>query len=203
MIWHMIAEWLHCPEGCIDPDEYESSREDFPVEADDYDGAIAAARKRHETAVLDLAWVEWEPWPGLVLEINDYPRWETIPDSPWTGHGYLLLRDAAPVPPGLERESMRIDAGQVQRLIAGTHADPHGASGGTRHPGWRIGEGGWLVHDEADRLKLAAKSIAVDVARCLLHPRVRSIVAGPHEYAPILGIDEAGEVVVVTIGRKA
>lgn len=206
--WHMIAEWLHCPEGCTDPDEYEDRREDFPVEAEDYDGALAEARQRHPTAALDLAWVEWEPWPGLILEISDYPRWETVHDSSWTGHGYLLLWDCAPVPAGLERESMRITGEQVERLISGQQS-AKGRSPHDREPrvsGWRLeGEPGkmWLVHDEANARHLAAKSLADEHASCLAHPRIREIVAGPHEYAPILGLDEHGEVVVVTIGRKA
>jgi hypothetical protein len=200
--WHMVAAWLDFdPATSSDPDEGEPREENFCVEADDLDGAIARGRELYpHAAVIDLEWVEWEPWPGLVLEISDYPRWETIHESPWTGHGYLLLRDCAPVPAGLERESLKISAEQIRRLIDGQgKAD---CRDGQRHPGWLV-QDGWLVHDDADRLGLAAKSLADEPARCLAHPRIREIVAGPHEYAPILGLDEHGEVVVVTIGRKA
>jgi hypothetical protein len=194
--WHMVAAWLDFdPATSSDPDEGEPREENFCVEADDLDGALAEARQRHPTAMLDLAWVEWEPWPGLVLEISDYPRWETIHESPWTGHGYLLLRDCAPVPAGLERESLRISAEQIRQLIEARGQNPC-----DKEPwvsGWRV-DHGRLVLDCAE-----PKSLADEPARCLSHPRVRSIVAGLHEYAPIRGLDERGEVVVLTIGRKA
>lgn len=203
--WHMVVAWTDFdPATSADPDEGEAREEHLAVEAESLEGAIAAVRLVHPSPwkIIDLESVNWEPWPGLVYQINDAHDWQTIPESPWTSCGSILLRDAAPLPEGLERESVRIDAGQVDRLIAGTRKDPHGASGGVRCTGWRISEGGWLVHPSAVTLCVEAKSLGDDHAACLTHPRVRSIVSGPHKYAPILGLDEHGEVVCVTIGRK-
>lgn len=205
--WHMTCAWMEYPGTSGDPDG-DAHEESVSVEAESLEAARAILRPRYPYAAIDLDWVAWEPWPGLVLEISDYPAWETVHDGPWTGHESIFLRDAAPLPEGLERESARITAEKIGALTSGTQAakdqSPHDRE--PRIAGWRVeGEPGdrWLRHPSAVTLVVDAKSLGDDHASCLAHPRVRSIVAGPHPYAPILGLDESGEVVCVTIGRKA
>jgi hypothetical protein len=195
--WHMIAEQLTDPtdEDC---DTYTTER--FAVEADSLTEAYTAGRALHPNTVVELLWVSWEPWPGLVLRVDDARPWFALASPPgWLCDGHAALLDCAPLPAGLQDQD---HARKLDHLLD----QP-------RFNGWTVG--GLVGPDyEEDRqqevellppaggVPIPRKGLALRYARILQHPRVVSISSGEDTGGPVVGLDAAGRVVVVMVGLR-